>query len=141
MNNKSSSNYQSQNDLLLNKLLHYYSNEEALQNMLRIITGETKISLRIIDWFVTNYAKQYYTLYEVNGKRFKVYSDYKLKLKAFSKKRFDPFCRWEKIKIPYKNNEYIETTLGQLNFYEPCTCYFDSFGQIQFYHNSPQYNR
>lgn len=110
--------YLSQNDLLLSKLLEYYKNEESLNKMLRIITGETKISLRIIDWFVTNYAKQYYTLYEVNGKRFKVYLDYKLKLKAYSKKRFDPFCRWEKTRIPYKNNEYIETTLGQLNFFK-----------------------
>lgn len=110
--------YLSQNDLLLSKLLEYYKNEESLNKMLHIITGETKISLRIIDWFVTNYAKQYYTLYEVNGKRFKVYLDYKLKLKAYSKKRFDPFCRWEKTRIPYKNNEYIETTLGQLNFFK-----------------------
>ena len=34
--------------------------------------------------------------------RFKVYFDYKLKLKAYSKKRFDPFCRWDRITIPYK---------------------------------------
>ena len=37
----------------------------------------------------------------LNGKRFKVYDDYKLKLKAYSKKRFDPFCRYQKISIPY----------------------------------------
>tara|TARA_B100000073_G_C23434142_1_gene452556 strand:- start:276 stop:638 length:363 start_codon:yes stop_codon:yes gene_type:complete len=50
-------------------------------------------------------------------KRFKVYIDYKLKLKAYSKKRFDPFCRWERINIPYKNDTYIQTTIGQLNFF------------------------
>ena len=44
--------------------------------------------------------------------------DYKLKLKAYSKKRFDPFCRWERINIPYKNNTLIQTTLGQLNFFK-----------------------
>ena len=86
-------------------------------------SGESKISLRIVDWFVTNYAKKYYTLYsyeDINGstRRFKVYVDYKLKLKAYSKSRFDPFCRWERISIPYKGDTFIETTIGQLNFFK-----------------------
>ena len=51
-------------------------------------------------------------------KRFKVYTDYKLKLKAYSKKRFDPFCRWERITIPYDEENHIQTTIGQLNFFK-----------------------
>jgi hypothetical protein len=47
-----------------------------------------------------------------------VYNDYKLKLKAYSKKRFDPFCRWERITIPYNENNHMETTIGQLNFFK-----------------------
>jgi hypothetical protein len=47
-----------------------------------------------------------------------VYNDYKLKLKAYSKKRFDPFCRWERISIPYDEEKYMETTIGQLNFFK-----------------------
>jgi hypothetical protein len=92
--------------------------------MLRIITGESKISLRIVDWFATNYAKKYYTLYTIDQsqdnvqRRFKVYDDYKLKLKAYSKRRFDPFCRWERISIPYTDGKFIETTIGQLNFFK-----------------------
>ena len=50
--------------------------------------------------------------------RFKVYFDYKLKLKAYSKKRFDPFCRWDRIIIPYNNTSSIQTTIGQLNFFK-----------------------
>ena len=68
-----STKYVSQNDLLLNKLMSFYKDSDMLDKMLNIITGETKISLRIVDWFATNYAKKYYTLYNVNGKRFKVY--------------------------------------------------------------------
>lgn len=113
-----SAKYISQNDLLLNKLMTFYKDTCMLDKMLNIITGETKISLRIVDWFATNYAKKYYTLYNVKGKRFKVYLDYKLKLKAYSKKRFDPFCRWDRISIPYKNGTSIETTIGQLNFFK-----------------------
>jgi hypothetical protein len=91
--------------------------------MMQIITGESKISLRIVDWFATNYAKKYYTLYSYDDdagaeRRFKVYVDYKLKLKAYSKRRFDPFCRWDRISIPYKNGTFIETTIGQLNFFK-----------------------
>jgi len=118
-----SETYTTQNDLLLNNLIEFYKNENYLSRMLKIITGESKISLRIVDWFATNYAKKYYTLYnieEVSGnlRRFKVYVDYKLKLKAYSKRRFDPFCRWERISIPYKDGSFIETTIGQLNFFK-----------------------
>jgi hypothetical protein len=133
-----SSGYTTQNDLLLNNLIEFYKRDNNLDNMLKIITGESKISLRIVDWFATNYAKKYYTLYDIElpdkkteegtsntdqtsakvVKRFKVYIDYKLKLKAYSKARFDPFCRWERISIPYKNGTFIETTIGQLNFFK-----------------------
>jgi len=114
--------YATQNDLLLNNLMEFYKDEYNISKMLKIITGESKISLRIVDWFATNYAKKYYTLYDIevneNIRRFKVYFDYKLKLKAYSKKRFDPFCRWDRISIPYKNGTFIETTIGQLNFFK-----------------------
>ena len=115
-----------QNDLLLSSLMEFYNNRENLNKMIRIINGDSEISLRIVDWFVTNYAKKYYTVYEqTNGTedrqtitRFKVYNDYKLKLKAYSKKRFDPFCRWDRVSIPYDNEQYMETTIGQLNFFK-----------------------
>jgi len=41
-----------------------------------------------------------------------------LKLKAYSKKRFDPFCRWDRITVPYKDGTHIQTTIGQLNFFK-----------------------
>jgi len=108
-----------QNTLLLNNLLKFYKQNNYLDRMLSIINGESNISLRIVDWFVTNYSKKNFTIYSLSsGDRFKVYVDYKLKLRAYSKKRFDPFCRWERIVIPYKNNQSIQTTIGQLNFFK-----------------------
>lgn len=115
-----------QNDLLLSSLMDFYNNRDNLNKMIKIINGESDISLRIVDWFVTNYAKKYYTVYEQSSgteymqtiSRFKVYNDYKLKLKAYSKKRFDPFCRWDRVTIPYDNEQYMETTIGQLNFFK-----------------------
>jgi hypothetical protein len=113
-----------QNELLLQNLKKFYENKDYLNKMINIINGESKISLRIVDWFVTNYAKKYFTVYEVkdfftgNTERFKVYNDYKLKLKAYSKRRFDPFCRWERISFPYDETKFVETTIGQLNFFK-----------------------
>lgn len=118
-----------QKQLLLTNLMEYYKNKENLQKMVEVVNGETKISLRIVDWFVTNYAKKYFTVYEIpkmiHGEisktetmRFKVFNEYKLKLKAYAKKNFDPFCRWERISIPYDDNSCMETTIGQLNFFK-----------------------
>ena len=112
---------ETQNNLLLNKLLEFYRNNDNSKTMVNIISGESNISLRLVDWFVTNYAKENYTIYDIqknnNFERFKVYNNYKLMLKSYSKKRFDPFCRWDRISIPY-NNIYIQTTIGQLNFFK-----------------------
>jgi|TARA_B110000967_G_C18834079_1_gene535650 hypothetical protein len=115
--------YTTQNDLLLNNLKSFYKDTSSLDEMLNIINGVSNISLRIVDWFATNYAKSFYTVYDLqkeNGEfsRFKVYNDYKLKLKAYSKRRFDPFCRWDRITFPYKNGTSIQTTIGQLNFFK-----------------------
>jgi len=113
---------QTQNTLLLNNLLEYYNKNGNLEKILKIINGESLISLRLIDWFATNYSKKFFTVYMLKNSqgeeyRFKVYIDYKLKLKAYSKKRFDPFCRWDRIQIPYNNDSCIQTTIGQLNFF------------------------
>jgi hypothetical protein len=113
------SGYTTQNDLLMTNLMKFYDENNNLEKMLRIINGESPISLRIIDWFATNYAKKFFTVYDVGAnRRFKVYVDYKLKLKAYSKRRFDPFCRWDRITIPYSNGTFIQTTIGQLNFFK-----------------------
>lgn len=111
--------YSTQNSLLLTNLMKFYNSDNNIDKMLSIINGESKISLRLVDWFATNYSKKYFTVYTLSDKRrFKVYVDYKLKLRAYSKKRFDPFCRWDRIVVPYKGNKSIQTTLGQLNFFK-----------------------
>lgn len=110
----------SQDRLILADLMKFYRQNGNLHKMLKIIKSETKISLRIIDWFVTNYAKKNYTIIQNGGERFKVHLGYKQKLKAYNKKKFDPFCRWERITVPYDETgeTLIETTIGQLNFFK-----------------------
>ena len=63
--------YTTQNQLLLDKLLEYYRRNNNLEFMLNIINGSSNISLRIVDWFVTNYCKKNYTVININNNRLK----------------------------------------------------------------------
>jgi hypothetical protein len=118
--NETNHGLNTQNNLILGILKNFYYDNDYnyLDVIIPIINGQSPISLRLIDWFVTNYSKKYFTTYNVNGKRFSVYTEYRLKLKAYKKRRFDPFCRWDRINFPYKNDMHILTTIGQLNFFQ-----------------------
>lgn len=104
---------QSQEQWVLFRLERFYK-EAVLSRVRDIIQGDSKLSLRLIDWFVTNYSKKYNISYMTkSNKHVIVYLAYKSHLKAYSKKMFDPFCRWKRIKF-----HGVETTVGQLNFFE-----------------------
>lgn len=105
---------QSQEQWVLYRLEKFYSNATHLEKVKSILNGTSNLSLRLIDWFVTNYAKKYNVAFLTkNQKHVIIYLSYKSHLKAYSKKMFDPFCRWKRIKF-----HDIETTVGQLNFFE-----------------------
>ena len=107
-------------DLLKQELTEFYTNTDYLKRMSAIINGK-RLSLRLLDWFVCNYSKEYFTIYRVprgtSQARFIVYIDYKTNLDIYSKKRFAPFCRHERVYVPYDEENYMETTIGQLNFF------------------------
>jgi hypothetical protein len=105
---------QSQEQWVLYRLERFYANSQNLEKVKSILNGTSQLSLRLIDWFVTNYAKKYNVAYLTkNQKHVIVYLSYKSHLKAYSKKMFDPFCRWKRIRF-----HDFETTVGQLNFFE-----------------------
>uniref|UniRef100_A0A6C0H627 Uncharacterized protein n=1 Tax=viral metagenome TaxID=1070528 RepID=A0A6C0H627_9ZZZZ len=116
------SKIESRNEILLVKLEDYYKDSDKKEEMFRYITNHYGISLRLIDWCVTNFSKNNkisYNINTINGtKRVVIYDEYKNKLKSYSKQLFDPFCRHVRIKFHYKDNIYFETTLGQLNFFK-----------------------
>ena len=84
---------------------------------MELLKGTSDVSLRLIDWFVTNYSKAHSTSYILNGQEFVVYMNYKNQLKAYSKKLFDPFCRRERISFQIPGHEAFLTTVGKLNFF------------------------
>ena len=118
-------------NILLNALKEFYEIKENKTQLFDIINNTNHISLRIIDWFVTNYSKKYNTSYFMNSKKlldeddiikdnikqFNVYYSYKTQLKSYSKKKFDPFCRRDRIEFTI-GEEKVISTIGQLNFFK-----------------------
>jgi hypothetical protein len=111
-------------DLLMQSLITFFSNKKNIDIILSIIEGKAKISLRLIDWFVTNYCKKNTVRYYINKKglpkkQIDVHLNYKTQLKSFSKKQFDPFRRDERILFEYNSEKKLSltTTVGQLNFF------------------------
>jgi hypothetical protein len=104
-------------EVLIVSLQKFYSQHNDLKTLIPLLKGEGDISLRLIDWFVTNYAKKNHVSYNINNQEFVVYLNYKSQLKAYSKKLFDPFCRRERIIFQCGSHESFETTVGQLNFF------------------------
>jgi len=104
-------------ELIVASLQRFYNDREDIDEILQILQGTSAISLRLIDWFVTNYAKTHSTSYILNQQEFLVYLNYKSQLKAYSKKLFDPFCRRERIMFQIGTLEPFLTTVGKLNFF------------------------
>ena len=120
--------------LLLGSLHNFYRKEYNRDKLISILSDEKRISLRSIDWFITNYSKKnntYYFVYddEYNNPSFEgknnnyktnmnVFHSYKSQLKAYSKKRFDPFCRRDRLLFNIDDIHSVETTIGQLNFFK-----------------------
>ena len=99
----------------------FYEIVENILLFLQIVTSESIISIRLIDYFVTKYAKLNKIAYKLKENNientFNVYLSYKQQLKAYQKKHFDPFSRGDR--IPYfMNDSCIITTIGQLNFFK-----------------------
>ena len=61
----------------MNKLIEFYSKQNNLDELTSIIDGDSNLSLRIIDYFVTNYSRENEIIYEHLKKNFMVYYSYK----------------------------------------------------------------
>ena len=112
---------------IIRKSNEYFSqNKKFISQMIDIIDGRSAISIRVLDWFITNYSKKYSISYKIKSNGviivFTVDIDYKNQLSSYSKKLFDPFCRDKKIAYIHKNMITakiikFETSIGQLNFF------------------------
>ena len=107
-------------DLIMASLSKFYATASNIATLVSVVEGKNSVSLRLIDWFVTNYCKKNNIEIVRNGvaTRYNIYLDYRSQLKAFSKHNFDPFKRRDRIRYFYTPTNYIITTVGQLNFFK-----------------------
>lgn len=102
--------------LLLTSLERFFDEPKNHDQLFDILEHRKGISLRKLEWFVTNYSKTKQVTYTApNGKMFTVHVAYKSSLDGYSKKLFDPFCRTERIQF-----KGLITTCAQLNFIRWC---------------------
>jgi len=117
-----------QNEYILASLYKFYGSIQNLapsneiNRILPILSGQSKLSIRVIDWFVTNFSKKKNIMYSLQLRNntltyFNVYLDYKSQLKGYKKKLFDPFCRKRRIPFYYTSDKCLITTIGQLIFF------------------------
>jgi hypothetical protein len=108
----------SHENILLKSLDNFYENINNITIFLDIINSQSSISIRLIDYFVTKFAKKTKVSYKLNDNSiFNVYQSYKQQLKGYQKKHFDPFARG--IRIPYFiKDTCLITTIGQLIFFK-----------------------
>ena len=111
----------SQENMILKSLEKFYETPENISLFIPIVNSESKISIRLIDHFVTKYSKTNKISYKIKENEtelsFNVHSSYKQQLKAYQKRHFDPFSRGDR--IPYFMDEScVITTIGQLNFFK-----------------------
>lgn len=121
--------------LLLQSLTSFYEkNPDYRKIFFEIVTGSSSLSLRVIDWFVTHYAKTRNVIYWIDDaqgsiyeesapmeslRKFNLFLEYKAQLKSYTKLHFDPFRRHQRVSFVVEPtlNIQIETTVGQLNFF------------------------
>lgn len=108
----------SKRDVLLESLERFYKDHpDKASSFVQYTSRDSLVSLRLLDWFVTNYAKKHNVTYSIGpDQSFNVFMDYKSQLKAYSKRFFDPFCRRDRVTVSILENP-LETTVGQLNFF------------------------
>jgi hypothetical protein len=88
------------------------------------------VSLRVLDWLVTNYSKRLALRISVpDGPAVYVHDAYRTALTAFRRRNFDPFCRvpcsaertvssYSYVSVPMPDGSRTKSCVSQLNFME-----------------------
>lgn len=121
---------QVQQQVVLESLLPFYNlqiNRDIIKELINGIYINEKgniISLRLLEWFVTNYSKKNLTEYPIIRRnkpfRFQVYTEYVYELGGYHKKKFDMFGRNNHITFIVNDDtqEKVDTTVAQLKFFK-----------------------
>jgi hypothetical protein len=101
---------------ILVSLKDYYTSNIVKTVLVPLINQTTPVSLRALDWLVTNYSKKHNVVCSSpNVKMFNIHQGYKTALNMNKRRNFDPFRRRMRLKVHYEDG-FVESTIGQLNF-------------------------
>lgn len=111
-------------EVLGRHLQRFYQDQGNFDQLVGVLNAESKdtgVSLRMLDFLVTNYCSQHRVEYLVERKGKAVwcnlYHAYRQQLQQFSKVYFDPFARRKKFVLQCGSRK-VQTTPGQMNFFK-----------------------
>jgi hypothetical protein len=123
-------------DNIMAKVEAFFSKPEHMGKLLPFLHGTSKISLRMVEWFVFVYCSTRTVDWFIGEDYFNVYLDYQTEMGDNKKQRFDPMGRkWRKetrklkngeittvnvyhgINFYYTDEDFIVTSVAQLNFF------------------------
>lgn len=102
----------------ISRLTHLdtYFDEKKLESIvLPLICMNSKISLRLLNWFVISYCKQHQVIIQKKNTFIHIYNDYRSSLRCWKRPLFDAFRRGPRIYFTIQNTQY-STTVAQLNY-------------------------
>ena len=101
---------------ILASLKDFYNSQTVQSLLIPVIDQSTPVSLRALDWLVTNYSKKHnVTCLSKQNAMFNIHQGYKTALNINKRRNFDPFRRRTRLKVRHEGG-VIESTIGQLNF-------------------------
>jgi hypothetical protein len=103
---------------ILRSIESYYTEPVVAELLVPFLdpAGSGGLSLRAMDWLVTNFAKRHSVICRTRtGQMFNVHQGYKSQLALNKRRHFDPFRRRMRVRIAYGTGS-VESTIGQLNF-------------------------
>lgn len=110
--------------MMRNLRAFYDANPDALRTLTDILNppagAKPPISLRVLDWLITNYARRRRVITQPGGDTLNIM--YRAVLNGLSKKYFDPFRRRARVEFADADGNPLETTIGQLKFFKWAIC-------------------
>jgi len=97
--------------------------------LIPVISGAHTVSIRIMDWYITNYTLAHGTSYmwtdpkSKESRLFSVHLEYSTTLNSKGRPLFDPFRRGPRVFLSGSNGMVHESTLGQIFFWKWVTRY------------------
>ena len=104
---------------LLNEIQKFFTEEKISDILVPLLNQKAPISLRGIDWLITNYSKKYNILCSSHingGQMINIFHSYKRALAFYKRKHFDPFRRRTRLYIHLSDGNTVESTIGQTVF-------------------------